>query len=103
MDKEIWMNLLKVDTEKGTVDLDQLWKELEDYSSLIDLHCFTIDLISGGRFSKPFYTKESIRTMYEEGIEDLREEEDGDLMEEIVSEGTFDYEGKTYAVIRVGE
>lgn len=68
--KDNWEEILMKD---GVVDLEQLKKELFDFSNLINDATKVYCHVSGGRLSYPSYSAKTVISAYEDYIESLYE------------------------------
>ncbi len=64
-----WLDLLEYDEATGRLNLEQLEKELSDFTELIDRHTFLVELTTG--LSYPTYTKEVLAVAVKDRIENL--------------------------------
>lgn len=72
---ETWKPILMKD---GQVDVEQLKKELADFSDLIDRHTKLVCAITRHRMSYPTYEVDKILAVVDECVEDEREDQKKD-------------------------
>lgn len=74
-----WKDIVE---KNGLIDIEQVKKELYDYSMMMDEVSKAYDMVTGGRISKPntaahhvnFYANENWQAAYDEGYADAKEE-----------------------------
>lgn len=90
-----WRNI--VISKNGLPDLDQIKKELFDYSNLIDRMSELTYYISNGLLSKPNYTIDALKSQVDDGINKFLEEQKNEILnilEQNKELESISYEGK---------
>jgi hypothetical protein len=80
-----WKDILV--KEDGSIDVEQLKKELMDYSDMIDRMCHLTSEVSGNRLSYPTYTVPTILT----AMKEAQEQEEKDRIEDDRMNGVCSY------------
>jgi hypothetical protein len=84
---EVWQSFWKdiCENADGTLNIEQIKKELADYKVCLDEVSKVYDDITGGRLSKPLYKAETVLAEYYAKLsEDYISKDDlGDLVEDI--------------------
>lgn len=76
----IWKDILQ--KSDGTIDIEQLKKELADFSDLIYRHACFVDYATGGVLSKVTYRLSSLYSAHDAAIEKTIEEARKDAIED---------------------
>lgn len=75
-----WKEILE--KEDGSIDVEQLKKELADFQDLIDKHIDFVAYATGSRLSKATYKLSSLKQAHDDYIEELLEDARKDAVED---------------------